>query len=77
MSAWAVNKPIFLNPNYLYEIYMNDAMSTLGQKQTHALQQQHRYSITSSARPTSVLGTVMPSALALLRFMISSTLVAC
>ena len=35
------------------------------------------YSITSSARPIKVLGTVMPSALAVLRFMMSSTLVAC
>ena len=33
------------------------------------------YSITSSARPSSVSGTVRPSALAVLRLMISSTLV--
>src|SRR5262245_7481097 len=38
MSAWAVNKPIFLNPNCLCEIYMNDAMSALSQKQTCAVQ---------------------------------------
>jgi hypothetical protein len=35
------------------------------------------YSITSSARPMSVLGTVMPSALAVLRLMYISTFVAC
>jgi hypothetical protein len=38
---------------------------------------QQRYSITSSARPISVLGTLMPSALAVVRLMISSILVAC
>ena len=35
------------------------------------------YSITSSARPSSVIGKVMPSALAVLRLRISSTFVAC
>jgi hypothetical protein len=35
------------------------------------------YSITSSARPSSGSGTVSPSALAVLRFMISSTFVDC
>src|SRR5262245_43693656 len=35
------------------------------------------YSITSSARPISVLGTVMPSALAVLRLMTNANLVAC
>ena len=35
------------------------------------------HSITSSARPISALGTLRPSVLAVLRFMISSTLVAC
>src|SRR5262249_27597892 len=35
------------------------------------------YSITSSARPSSVSGTVRPSALAVLRLMISSTFVDC
>src|SRR5262249_39904417 len=35
------------------------------------------HSITSSARPSSGSGTVMPSALAVLRLMISSTLVSC
>src|SRR5262249_12612816 len=35
------------------------------------------YSITSSARPSSEIGTVRPSALAVLRLMISSTFVAC
>jgi len=34
------------------------------------------HSITSSARPISVLGTLMPSALAAFRLMMSSTLVA-
>src|SRR5262249_22657674 len=36
-----------------------------------------RHSITSSARPSSVSGTVSPSALAVLRLRISSTLVNC
>ena len=35
------------------------------------------YSITSSARPDSEFGTVMPSAFAVLRLMINSTFVAC
>jgi hypothetical protein len=35
------------------------------------------YSSTSSARPISALGTLTPRALAVLRFMISSTLVPC
>jgi hypothetical protein len=35
------------------------------------------YSISSSARPISVFGTVRPSALAVLRLMINSNLVAC
>ena len=35
------------------------------------------HSITSSARPSSVSGTVRPSALAVLRLMTNSTLVAC
>src|SRR5262249_19592517 len=35
------------------------------------------YSISWSARPTSVFGTVRPSALAVLRLMTSSNLVAC
>jgi len=37
----------------------------------------HRYSITSSARPSSEFGTVRPSVLAVLRLRISSTFVAC
>jgi hypothetical protein len=42
------------------------------------MQQVHRYySITSLARPDSGSGTVMPSALAVLRLMISSTFVDC
>jgi hypothetical protein len=36
---------------------------------------QYHYSITSSARPSSVIGTVRPSALAVLRLMTSSILV--
>ena len=36
-----------------------------------------RHSITSSARPSNVIGTVRPSALAVLRLMISSTFVDC
>ena len=36
----------------------------------------HFYSISSSARPLSASGTAMPSALAVLRLIISSTLVA-
>jgi hypothetical protein len=35
------------------------------------------YSITTSARPISVLGTLMPSVLAVFRLMYSSTFVAC
>jgi hypothetical protein len=38
---------------------------------------QHLYSITSSARPISVLGTLMPNAFAVLRLMSSSTFVTC
>src|SRR5262249_36791451 len=37
----------------------------------------HAHSITSSARPSSVSGTVRPNALAVLRLTISSTLVDC
>ena len=35
------------------------------------------HSITSSARPSNEIGTVMPNALAVLRLMYNSTLVAC
>jgi hypothetical protein len=43
------------------------------------LKKRHRpdYSITSSARPDTGRGTVIPSALAVLRLMISSTFVDC
>ena len=41
------------------------------------VQQVAAYSITSSARASSVGGMVSPSALAVLRLMISSTLVDC
>src|SRR5262249_21914909 len=44
---------------------------------THAAQQQGVYSITSSARASKVGGTVMPSALAVLRLITSSYLVGC
>ena len=37
----------------------------------------HRYSITSSARPSSVIGNVRPSAFAVLRLRCSSNFVAC
>src|SRR6266498_885359 len=54
------------------------------QLRTHAVQQATcstgfamTYSITSSARPSSESGTARPRALAVLRFMNSSTLVAC
>src|SRR5262249_52829389 len=46
-------------------------MSALGQKRTL-----ETYSINSSARPMSVFGTLIPSAFAVLRLMISSTFVA-
>jgi len=48
-------------------------MSALGQKRTHAAQQKDRYSITWSARASSAGGTVMLSALAVLRLRKSST----
>src|SRR5262249_49323807 len=40
-------------------------------------QKKHRYSITSSARASSVGGTSMPSALAVLRLITSSNVVGC
>jgi hypothetical protein len=49
----------------------------VGQERTHAVQQAAPYSITSSARASSVGGTVRPSALAVLTLMISSNLVGC
>jgi hypothetical protein len=57
-------------------------MSALGQSQTHAAKQiPHTavmiYSINSSARPLSESGTAMPKLLAVLRLMMSSTLVDC
>jgi hypothetical protein len=48
------------------------AMSALGQKRTWRI-----YSITSSARDNTAGGIVRPSALAVLRLMISSNLVGC
>src|SRR5207244_4167879 len=47
------------------------------QFRTHSLSKGAPYSITSSARPSRGSGTLMPSALAVLRLMYSSTLVAC
>jgi hypothetical protein len=47
------------------------------QKRKPSRYQRGAYSITSSARPINASGTVMPSALAVLRLMISSTFVAC
>src|SRR5262249_4824844 len=52
-------------------------MSALGQKRTHAVQQKGRYSITLSALVSSVGGIVSPSALAVLRLVISSMIVGC
>jgi hypothetical protein len=53
------------------------SLVAMGQEETPAPQQQHQYSITSSARASIVGGASMPSALAVLRLMISSTLVTC
>jgi hypothetical protein len=53
------------------------SVPALGHKRTHAAQQTNIYSNTSSARPISVLGTLRPSALAVLRLMTSSTFVDC
>jgi|SRR5262245_40416278 len=50
-------------------------MSALGQKRTSAPQQRERYSITSSAAVSRVVGTVSPSAFAVLRLIVSSNLV--
>jgi hypothetical protein len=52
-------------------------MSALGQKRTHALQQTIFYSMTSSARSTSVGGTVRLSALAAFKLTMSSNFVGC
>jgi hypothetical protein len=46
---------------------INDFCNKICHKRTHTLQQKHRYSITSSARPSSASGTVKPSARAVLR----------
>src|ERR1700732_1978870 len=68
----------FLHLSYSYAAPCGPALLvTQCHFQTHAVQQQHPYSITSSARPSSVIGKVMPSALAVLRLMISSTLLTC
>jgi hypothetical protein len=52
-------------------------MSQRCQQETHAPQQQHRYSITSSARASSAGGTVRPRALAVLRLMTNLYVDAC
>jgi hypothetical protein len=44
----------------------------MGHFRAHTPQQQHAYSITPSARPSSGSGAVRPSALAVLRLMITS-----
>ena len=51
--------------------------SYVPQKVTSAPQRWERYSITSSARASSMGGMVMPSALAVLRFITSSNFVGC
>src|SRR5262249_5012944 len=51
--------------------------SHLGHKATYAVQQIHRYSITSSARASTDGGMVWPIALAVFRLMTSSNLVGC
>src|SRR5713101_2134907 len=53
------------------------AFGTHCQQETHALQQQHPHSITSSARASSVGGTVSLRALAVVRLMTRSNLVGC
>src|SRR3974390_2449647 len=50
------------------------AISDMGHKRTHALQQFCRYSITSSARASKDWGTDKPSAFAVFRLMASSYL---
>ena len=52
-------------------------MSALCQKQTYAVQQAAGYEITLSALASSDSGTVMPSAFAVSRLMISSNLLGC
>src|SRR5438105_884401 len=54
-----------------------DFCNKICQDQTHAPAATHRYSITSSARESSVDGNSRPRALAVLRFMMSSNLVGC
>jgi hypothetical protein len=51
------------------------AMSHSCQNLTHALQQARLYSITSSARASTEVGTSRPSAFAVLRLIVSSYLV--
>jgi hypothetical protein len=52
-----------------------DFSHRLGHNRTHAVQQTAFYSITSSARASSVVGIVMPNVLAVCRLMTSSNLV--
>jgi hypothetical protein len=57
------------------EILCTAAKDAKCQKPTYALQQRTAYSITSSARASSVGGTSMPSAFAVFKLMASSYLV--
>jgi hypothetical protein len=72
---WVISRHVqCTNPCPLYSQKQTCAvqlgMSAMGQKRTSAV-----YSITSSARPISVFGTLRPSALAVLRLITSSYLV--
>jgi hypothetical protein len=51
--------------------------SALSQQPIYAMQQKNDHSIASSARPSSVIGKVKPSAFAVFRLMISSSLASC
>jgi len=69
-SSRGITKPECMGRLTLNDNSASDANVALGQKRTS-------YSITSVACATSVVGTVMPSALAVLRFITSSNLVGC
>src|SRR5262245_44872969 len=70
-DIYAVQKPCPLYPQKR-TCAVQLGMSALGQKRTHAPQQKDGYSITSSARASSVGGTVRPSCFAVLRLITSS-----
>src|SRR5215469_13207587 len=79
-GAWTVVPRMFT----MSQLHLNEQTSTETthwshqcQLRTHAPQQHACYSITSSARASSVGGTVRPSALAVTRLMTSSNLVDC